>query len=281
MNSMREIFDFVGISGPNKYVISQGAYEAVTPDPNMNWVGFLVPQPTMRWVGRMIPVLSDRERTSMKAMIQGLQKLPPISLEADAKDIVGEIPFNPEIHVSASTGVIYETTQTYFRDGRELSVGYGKNLGASEGTFSGVTIDDLGNYVIEVRRTGVAGTGITTLRKSFDIIARAPPAPPPPPPPDPIPPFISVQSKGDGSFLVDGKGFLPESTVYILVGDKSFTPPITLKVTSNPSGEFKGFPTGNICNRLATRVFIANDGRLKPSNHSQLVSNTVELTCPA
>lgn len=281
MNSMREIFDFVGISGPNKYLISQGAYHAVTPDPNMNWVGTFVPQPTMRWVGRMIPVLSDSERTSMKAMIQGLQNLPPITLEADAKDTVDEIPFVPEIHVGASTGVIYETTLGYFRDGRELPT-IAQNLGASEGTFNGSTFDDPGNSVIEVRRTGVASTGITTLRKSFDIIARAPPAPPTPPDPDPDPPFISVQSKGGGNFEITGKKFKPNWSVYILVGDEFLSPPIVFTVTSTPDGKFEGFPTGNICSgRLATRVFIANDGRLKPSDHSQLVSNTVKMSCPA
>jgi hypothetical protein len=166
MNTLREIFDFVGISGPNKYDSSQGAYRNPPPDPKLGWVGKLVPQPTMRWVGTMIPMLSDLERTSMKAMIRGLQKLPPISLEADAQGIVDEIPFVPDIHVGASAGVIFETTCEVLRVGQEFGTAFDKNFGASEGTFSSMTIGEPGNFIIKVRRTGVPGTGITTLMKT-------------------------------------------------------------------------------------------------------------------
>ncbi len=39
---------------------------------------------SMRAVGNIVPLLSGSARTSMRAMIQGLQSLPPVSLEVTA-----------------------------------------------------------------------------------------------------------------------------------------------------------------------------------------------------
>jgi hypothetical protein len=87
MNSLREVLEFVGVSGPKKFVYS--SFE-------MKHGG--APQPTMRWVGNIVPVLNISERTSMRTMLQALQNLPPISLEADADDTEGEVPVSPLSH---------------------------------------------------------------------------------------------------------------------------------------------------------------------------------------
>jgi hypothetical protein len=238
----------------------------------------------MRWVGNFVPVLNLSQRTSMRAMIPALQNLPSFDLQAEANETEGEEPFAPEIHVHATNGAIIETVLAISQNGRLIAfisgdiLGYAKNLGASDGIFS--TGIGPGSYIFEVRRTGVQNTGITTLSKAFNIISRVHPSSPPPPLPDPVPPFISVQSKGDGSFVVTGTGFLPNAPVHILVGDETFRNPLAFTDTSNPAGKLLGFPTGKICQGPGQLFFEANDGRMKPSNSSTLFSNTVTVSCP-
>jgi hypothetical protein len=270
MNSLRQILEFVGLSGVKKFVPS--------------FYGPL-PKPTMRWVGNFAPVLNIIQRTSMRAMIPALQNLPSFDLAAEANETEGEEPFTPEIHVHATNGAIIETVLAISQNGRLIefipgdTLGYAKNLGANDGIFS--TGIGPGSYVFEVKRTGIQNTGITTLSKTFNMVTRAHPAPPPPQPPDPTPPSISVQSKGDGSFVVTGTGFLPNATVHILVGDGTFRNPLPFADTSNSEGKLLGFPTGKICQGPGQLFFEANDGRIKPSNHSTLFSNTVTVSCPA
>jgi hypothetical protein len=103
MNSLRAITDFVGLSGPNRF-------EGVV-------AGRIILEPTMRSVGLTVPLLNTQERTSMRAMIEGLQRLPPISLEAEAAETEGEIPIKPVVHVHASGGVVLQTVIATFRKG--------------------------------------------------------------------------------------------------------------------------------------------------------------------
>src|SRR6266446_1515202 len=105
MNSLREITDFVGLSGPNRF-------EGLP--------GTIIHQPTMRSVGLIVPLLSNQERTSMRAMIQGLQRLPPISLEVDATQTESEVPFNPAINVHPTGGVVLQTAVALFSKGATL-----------------------------------------------------------------------------------------------------------------------------------------------------------------
>jgi hypothetical protein len=269
MNSLRDILQFVGLSGAKKFVPS--------------FYGPL-PQPTMRWVGNFAPVLNTSQRTSMRAMLPALQNLPSFDLKAEANETEGEEPFAPEIHVHATNGAIIETVVAIYQNGRLINfipgdrLGYAKNLGSSDGIFS--TGIGPGSYVFEVRRTGVQNTGITTLSKAFNMMTRVHSAPPPPPPPDPFPPSIFVQSKGNGSFVVTGTGFLPSATVHILVGDGTLRNPLAFADTSNSEGKLLGFPTGKICQGLGQLFFEANDGRMKPSDHLTLFSNTFTVSCP-
>ena len=56
---------------------------------------------------------------SLRAMIDGLENLPPINLEAElVGDTAGEPPLNPDIRVhQSSTGFVLETVINYFLGG--------------------------------------------------------------------------------------------------------------------------------------------------------------------
>ena len=260
MNTLREIGEFVGLgnatpSHPGKLIREQI---------------------TMRSVSHNVPVLNNTERTSMRAMILGLQKLPPISLEAEAEDTIGDVPLEPILHIHPSQGVILETNLALIRNGQELLAKSEQGNGPDRPDF--FTVGDPGSYLCEVTRIGIPNTGVTTLKKIFEIIARAKLTPPVPDSPI-IPPEISVVSNGDGSFKVSGSGFVPKNaTVNILVGDGTLNQnPLNFTVTAT-NGAFKDFPTGKICLRPGTLSFEASDGRI--DHGSQVFSKTVKISCP-
>src|SRR5436305_6942574 len=104
MNSLREIVAFTGVTG------DAGRHGRDSSR-----------KPTMRTIGNIIPLLDSKEKTSMRAMILGLQRLPPITLEGE---LVGETtivpPFVPDIRVHPSGGVVLETVLNYFTNGRRV-----------------------------------------------------------------------------------------------------------------------------------------------------------------
>jgi len=228
----------------------------------------------MRAVGNIVPLLSSSERTSMKAMIRGLQSLPPISLEVEViGDKNGEVPFAPVFRVHPSSGVILETSMVLFGNGDQPEES--TKVGNS-GDFSPFTLNvtDL-IRLIYIIRTGITNKGITRIEKFFHVEATPKPKPPPPSPAKPI---ISVQSNGDGSFQVSGSGFIPKNaTVSIFVGDGTFRNPLVFSVSAS-DGIFRDFPTGKICQAVGNLFFSASDGRLDQG--SQIFSNTVTLSCP-
>lgn len=246
MNSLREIGMFVGMS----------------------------PGTSMRAVGNIVTLLSSRERTSMRAMILGLQNLPPISLEVEpVGNRFGEVPFTPIFRVHPSSGVILETRIVLLGNGDQPEES--TKVGNS-GDFSPFTLNvpDL-IRLIDIIRTGITNKGITRIEKSFHVEATPKPKPPPPSPAKPI---ISVQSNGDGSFKVSGSGFVPKNaTVNILVGDGTLRNPLVLSVSAT-DGAFKDFPTGKICQAAGNLFFEASDGRVDKG--SQIFSNTVTISCP-
>src|SRR3954463_8231037 len=98
MNGLREILEFVGLSGPNKFIPGPGELPA---------------KPTMRGVGTLVSVLGIREQTSLRAMIPALQNLPPINLEIEVEDNTdGEAPPIVGVNVHPSSGVIISTVAT-------------------------------------------------------------------------------------------------------------------------------------------------------------------------
>ena len=265
MNTLRQIGEFVGLGNATPPHVGRPIREQIT----------------MRAIGNRVPLLSSSERTSMRAMIRGLQALPPISLEVEAVELTGEVPFSPEIRLLPSHGVILETYAALFQNGQKLSEDP-HDHGASGGLVSFVTVSIPGYYQLEVRRIGIPNTGVITLRKTFNVTARSRPAPPPPPPPPPVPPLISVKSNGDGSFVVSGSKFLPNKTVHIRVVDAAFTT-LWIDQSSDSQGTLE-YPTGKLCQGPGQLHFSANDGRDVPSAQDRtgvLWSNTVTTTCPA
>ena len=127
MNTLREITEFTGISGQNKLE---------------SWTKRNIPQPTMRWVGTLIPVFSPLEKTSLRAMLQALRNLRPISLEAEAEDTHGQEPLAPRIHIHATDGVILETCIVILQSARPIGFGgggepgYARNFGATDSSES-------------------------------------------------------------------------------------------------------------------------------------------------
>lgn len=271
MNTLREITEFTGISGPNKF---QG------------WSYGLVPQPNMRWVGTMIPVFSPIEKTSLKAMGQAFRNLRPISLEAEAEDTNGEEPLAPRIHIHATDGVVLETCIAILQSGRTIGlaegdhIGYAKNLGAGDSFDSYVTVGP-GSYIFRVRRIGIQNTGVTTLIKDFDVICSAHPTTPTPVPlPPPTKPTISnVVNKGAGNFEVKGSGFLKSHDVHLrVVNDATFASNLYTG-NSDGSGGLDMMITIPGLSSGTTLDFSANDERPDPSDITgTLWSTTFKIT---
>lgn len=215
------------------------------------------------------------EPISMRAVIQRLLSLPPITLDAEAEQATGEVPFVALVQVQRGAGLVLETRADIRRATGELLASYPWSQNLSSTTVNH-RVDVPGSYVCEVVRSGVTGTGYTQLTKRIPITAR-PTAPPPPPPQ--VKPSISVQPKGDGSFVVSGTNFLPNATVHIRVVDAALNT-FWFDQTSTAQGKLE-FPTGRICQRGGTIHFSANDGRSDAHDLTgTLWSNTATTTCP-
>jgi len=248
MNTLRQLGEFVGMSSGT----------------------------SMRAVGDILPMLSSVERTSMHAMILRLQNLnlPPISLEAFADNTDHEVPFRVFLRVDPSGGVVLETDFVILQNRKQVT--NEPHKGNGPGPRLDFTFSEPGSFILEVTRTGINNSGITVLKKTFQIFAR----PTPPPPPHIVPPFISVKSNGDGSFVVSGSGFKPNAPISIRVADAALNN-LFFTDTSTLDGKLAGFPTGNICRVAGGQItFSAQDGRIDPSNHQAVVSNFVTTTCP-
>jgi hypothetical protein len=255
MNTLREIGEFIGIP--------QGSFEVA---------GFGGPRTTSLKMASLL--VTKSEGSSLQAIIQALQNLTPITLEAQiVGSRSGEEPFQPVIRLNASGGVTWFT----FIEFAEILF-EPKNLGAAGGDFKTTQLGP-GIFQCVVKRAGISNTGFVSLSKTLGTITvSAKPIVPTHPPPQPKP-TISVQSNGDGSFKVSGSGFVPKNaTVNILVGDGTLNQNPLNFVVSAVDGAFKDFPTGKICQRPGQIFFEASDGRI--DGGSQIFSNTVTISCP-
>ena len=258
MDTLKEIGDFVGIPQGSLEVARYGG----PPVKSLSNVSLLVTK--------------HNRPASMRAIIQTLQNLTPITLEAEiVGDRSGENNFTPKIRVNASGGITWFTIIEYFWD--EHGAAY-YDVDNSGGDFAPTSLGG-GSYQLVVKRAGISNTGFVSLSKTLGTITVAMPPPPPPPPPPVVKPFISVKSNGDGSFLVSGSGFVPKNaTVNVLVGDGTLNQnPLNFSVSAK-DGEVKDFPTGKICQRPGQLFFEATDGRI--DHGSQVFSNTVTISCP-
>lgn len=239
-------------------------------------------------------VTSPVEPISMRFVIQRLQGLPPISLEAEAVGArFGDVPFAPVFHVRPSNGVILETRMTLLPNGpqREETAKVGDS-----GNFSPLTLRFPGIFLLQVSRTGIQNTGITTLRLSFHVEGVEPP-PVSPPPPSQTRPSISVQRSGPADavkFVVTGTGFLPnqpasyEGITVRVVDGVNFQDWVMLFTGSDSGGGIR-LETNPLDTRLlarnslglATVHFSATDKRRDPTSvpaNEPLWSNVVSFS---
>ena len=140
----------------------------------------------MRSIANIVTLLSSSERNSMRAMISGLEHLPPISLAAEiVGDDVGEgahgagpfrsrsAGFKPDFLVQPSSGVVLETVINYFLGGRQIR--NGNEIGPDGRVVGGgVTFGTPGAYVAVVTRTGITNVGITVLKKELNFTVTFP-----------------------------------------------------------------------------------------------------------
>ena len=170
MNSLREVADFV----------------ADTPS------GF-----SMSSVGDGVPVLSVEERTSMRAMIGGFQRLPPVTLDAE---IVGGTILQAglvAVRIHSTKGATRRTTFTVLlpTGAPEPALTTQDIRGHFEGVLS-LGSFGFGQWELRVTRTG---TGPLTLVKSLRFSVRGPAGSPPPPPvkPPALPASVTCQAEMD------------------------------------------------------------------------------------
>lgn len=265
MKSLKEIVNFVGIP--------QGALASARYQYSGPW--------TMGLDNVNLLVKRGERPASMRNIIQILQNLTPITLEAEIiGSRSGEEPFQPVIRINASGGITWFTVIEYYLSGNTITGSYDANN--SGGDFQPNQLS-AGRWQLVVTRSGISNIGFVSLSKTLDIItvsAWRQPSPPPPTPPPATKPSILVQANGDGSFLVKGSNFLRNTTVHIRVVDVALTT-IWYKLTSTPEGTFQ-YPTAKICQFPGQVSFSANDGRNDQQDLTGVLwSNTVTTTCPA
>ena len=263
MNTLREIVNFVGIP---QGALANARYQYSGP-----W--------TRGLQNVNLLVTRGAQPASTRNIIRLLQNLTPLTLEAELVEAhSGEDPFNPVIRINASGGITWFTTIEFYRNGNTLT---GSNdVDNAGGSFSSMSLST-GSWQIVVTRSGISNTGFVSLKKALGNIIVSRQQPPPDEPQRPVKPFIAVHGNGDGSFIVSGSNFLPNTTVHIRVVDTAFTTR-WFDHTSNREGKIEDYPTGRICQLPGQLFFSANDGRSDREDLTgTLWSNTVTTTCPA
>ncbi len=223
MNTLREIGEFVGIPQGSGKVAWLGGLKFSSTN-----YSFLITR--LRVVSLLV---TNRERpASMRAIIQALKNLTPITLEAEiVGSQSGEDPFEITIHLKKSGGITWWTYIENRRDGAASGVRYFGGSGdvdynrlSSGGDFTEKLPQ--GNWQVVVNRSGISNTGFVPLEKIWPITVYAPPNPKQPPTPHPSPPQsssgprISVEvafSPIDNSWkcTISGSGFDSEENVKI------------------------------------------------------------------
>jgi hypothetical protein len=125
-----------------------------------------------------------------------------------------------------------------------------------------------------------AGGGHTAAGYNFRLYFDQPgqTAPPSQPAPQPGVPRISVSVPQSRTFLVQGSGFLPATTVTIRVADDFLNPNLYFTTTSTPSGTISA--TLSIPCNPGRLHFTATDGRPNPGDFTgRFWSNTATTNC--
>ena len=148
------------------------------------------------------PMLAPAEKTSLRAILRALPRLPPITLDAHiVGNFVGEAPFQPTVHVDPSNGAVLSTGLSVFLglDGAHTTrqipvfqavpnVNADTCLNTQFATFGTSTE----GYVLRVTRAGVQSSGLVSLTKDLffrvNLPAQAHPTGPTPTHPPPSKP---------------------------------------------------------------------------------------------
>jgi len=150
MNTLREIGDFVGIPQGSLEVARYSGSRTIT----LGQVSLLVTK--------------ESRRASMRAIIQVLQNLTPITLEAQiVGSRSGEEPFNPVIRLNASGGITWFTSIDYSLGGKVVASH--DILSTSGGDFTPTQLGP-GDWQLVVSRSGISITGFVSLSKTLDTI---------------------------------------------------------------------------------------------------------------
>ena len=200
---------------------------------------------SMRSVGDSVPALSGEERTSLRAMIAGLQRLPPVTLDAE---IVGGPHLKSgvvSVRVHPTKGATRRTTYTVF-----LPTGAQEPALTTQdirGHFEGVlTLGSFGSGRWELRVTRT-GTGPIRLDKTLPFSVTAPPGPPPPvvkPPPPPA--AVTCQAEMD----LDEPGFGGVTGVRIFGGGFQVGEPVEIIEGQNLAATTKAVAFGQYSVRI-------------------------------
>jgi hypothetical protein len=214
----------------------------------------------------------------------------PMTLDVTLEQSSHTVPLMVGIHIGATDGRVTETDWSVTKDGVLLPA-LGGSVPAGVAIYRGIAINDPGQYVYTVHRTGWTDpSGPTTLTKQLNILARVPdPTPPPPVPAQP--PTIKVTFSGsiqDAKFHVVGSGFLPnrpatnqgvairavDANILIETRREFAASTATGTIDHVIEGDLSGL-TVNAAG-IATLAISATDGRPNPADHTDFLwSNTV------
>jgi hypothetical protein len=235
MNTLREIGEFVGIP--------QGSLEVAWLYAPFGLQNFPTDSLRIARLSMVSLLVTYRERpASMRAIIQALQNLTPITLEAQiVGDRSGEEPFNTVVRLNASGGIIWSTYVEYRPDGVP-SDRY--PCDSSGGDFSNTLPH--GNFQVVVGRLGISNTGYVSLEKILGTITVWQQYVPPAPPQQQSP---SQQSGGGGGQTSSGpsisvsKAPSPiDKSMEVTISGKGFDSKENVTIHIKSSSKF-GYPT--------------------------------------
>lgn len=88
-------------------------------------------------------------------------------------------------------------------------------------------------------------------------------------------PTISVATPSANTFVLSGKGFLPNKVVYVRIADAYANPNVFRQSTSDGTGNFSDLRLSGLCTGVGTLHFSAHDRR----DGDKFVSNVVTASC--
>jgi hypothetical protein len=264
MNTLKQIVDFVGIPQGS---LASARYQYSGPwTTGLDNVNLLVTQ--------------GARPASMRNIVQILQNLTPITLEAEiVGSLSGEEPFTPKVRVNASGGITWFTTiELSLLDVPNAPV-YSHDVSNSGGDFTPTQLA-LGRWNLSVIRSGISNSGFVSLRKQLGTItvSAGQPPPPPPPPVDSLLPPISVAVE-QGQFVVEGSGFRSSVRCFIIVVYQDFSRKV-FEDTPNSEGKLDfRVDTSSLCIAGANLTLNFTVNQPDASGRDRF-TNTVSKSCP-